>query len=224
MHPLKLRYYLCGEYGDTTFRPHYHCVLFGFPTCVRGGTKRHFATGERLWEECCPQCRLVGHTWGRGLVELGTLSKDSASYVSNYVTKKMTAHDDFRLLGRFPEFARMSLRPGLAAGAMDEYAKEYMRYGLELSRVDVPAGMGHGRSVLPLGRYLRGKLRVACGQDAKAPQAALDQYEAEMLPLRLAARHDDNNPSFRSHVVTAGDGKRALLEARVGIYRKGRPL
>ena len=28
----RLKYYICGEYGTKTFRPHYHCIIFGIPS------------------------------------------------------------------------------------------------------------------------------------------------------------------------------------------------
>lgn len=89
-----LRYYLVGEYGDESQRPHYHAALFGLS----------HLEGE-----------LLRTSWGHGHIQLGTLTKESAQYIAGYVTKKMTAPDDPRLQGRHPEFARMSLRPGIGA-------------------------------------------------------------------------------------------------------------
>ena len=30
LEPLKVRFFACGEYGDNTYRPHYHVILFGY--------------------------------------------------------------------------------------------------------------------------------------------------------------------------------------------------
>lgn len=218
--PLRIRYYAVGEYGDATFRPHYHVMLFGYPRCMRGVTKVHYLTGEPMWSECCEHCRLIGNTWGHGNVFLGDVSKDSAGYIAGYTVKKMTSKDDKRLLGRHPEFARMSLRPGIGSDAMFEVASTLKRYALD-GRPDVPASLAHGSSSRPLGRYLRGRLREMIGRDKGAPQATLEALEAELLPLRLAARSDDANPSFRSHILNAAEGEFRKFSARNEIY-KGR--
>ena len=204
--PLRLRFYLAGEYGETTWRPHYHVALFGFPTCLRGRTQRPFNKpfGRPLWHDCCPQCFLVGDSWTHGDVDLGMLETDSAQYVCGYVTKKMTHRSDVRLRGREPEFARMSNRPGIGYDALYELASSILAdttwssLNLDTPQGDVPVTLRHGARLLPLGRYMRIKLRKLIGRDEKTPQAILDALFEEMRPLQIAAF--DASESFASHL------------------------
>lgn len=180
--PARFRYYLVGEYGDQTKRPHYHAALFGFPTCLRGRTDY---SGGR--EECCHVCSLVRDTWGYGNVYLGTLSPQAAAYVSGYVTKKMTRFDDPRLPpGHHPEFCRMSLKPGIGATAMADVADVLMRFNLVDPQGDVPSSLRHGPRIMPLGRYLRQVLRQNVGMDKKAPASTLLEIEASVLAVLQA--------------------------------------
>lgn len=162
--PRKIRFYGVGEYGDQSERPHYHVVLFNHPTCVRG---RSFYTATRT--SCCSVCDSVRDTWGFGNVLLDKVTTEAAGYICGYITKNMRRTDDARLNGRWPEFARMSLHPGLGFGALDELTQVWMQYGLDESRPDVPTQLRHGGQLKPLGRYLRGKARkMMYGEDAKA--------------------------------------------------------
>ncbi|UDN67856.1 replication initiator protein [robinz microvirus RP_152] len=219
--PAVLRFYIVGEYGDRTNRPHYHCMLFGFPTCSRGRTYRTGFSLEPVWRDCCDRCRLVGDTWKLGNVDLGQVTKDSSGYIAGYVMKKLNRFDDPRLNGRNPEFARMSNRPGIGADFMHEVASDLMKYQLD-TRIDVPLALGHARKQMPLGRYLRGKLREAIGHDCKAPQAVLDAMAAELLPVREVAFASSG--SLKEAVIRAGDGPFANFSARQAIYKKGRSL
>lgn len=151
-----IRYFACGEYGDRTSRPHYHAAIFGFPTCENSGLVR----GECACRPCC----VVRETWGFGHVMLGEISISSAAYIAGYVVKKWTSKDVPALNGRHPEFARMSLRPGIGADAMLDVALAMRRSPLD-ERV-IPAGLRHGSKILPLGRYLRKRLRGELGQEA----------------------------------------------------------
>lgn len=186
--PHKVRYYLVGEYGDESFRPHYHVALFGYPHCARGRTLRFFNSTRPDWRRCCDWCRVIGDTWGFGDIDGGMLENDSAQYVAGYVVKKMTRTDDARLRGRWPEFARMSLRPGIGYHAMHEVASQLMRFNLDTTQGDVPVALRHGeKKQLPLGRYLRGNLRQMIGKPKNAPPEGMAKSVEELRLLRAEA-------------------------------------
>lgn len=212
----RLRFFAVGEYGDETFRPHYHVAVFNFPTCRRSGTNHRARV-------CCEVCQLVGEAWGLGAVHLGTLEINSAQYVAGYVTKKMTRHDDPRLEGRHPEFARMSLRPGIGAFAIPEIASELMRLGLDTSQADVPVSLRHGGRLLPLGRYLRRNLRKQIGGDGYVPKEAQLEASKKMQLLQKASVDLTRQGTFETPTslqVKLTEGKAAALESRSRIWKK----
>lgn len=209
--PIPLRYYLVGEYGDETSRPHYHAALFG--------------VGPEFES-------IVNLTWGKGHVMLGTLTAHSANYIAGYVTKKMTSKDDPRLNGRHPEFARMSNRPGIGATAMSDVADAlFSQYGSDLftESGDVPRSLRHGGKLMPLGRYLRRKLRDEIGMDQASEDAIKQRYALE---LQAVFKDDLLNPkikkgdkvSSKSIYISKNRQKVRSLEARSKIYTKDKKL
>lgn len=136
MAPRKIRFFAVGEYGDESGRPHYHACLFGV---------------SRFDE---PDLR---ESWPHGFVHVDDLTEGTAGYVSQYVVKKWTNGDDLyvsdRLRGRAPEFATMSLRPGVGAGAAEIVAK-----AIERREVDIPSRLRMDGQMRPLGRYIKRKI------------------------------------------------------------------
>lgn len=210
MYKIQFRYFAVGEYGENSGLPHYHLALFGHPPC-------HYIQTRKL-PSCCPMCESVRLSWGDGHIFLGTLEKNSMAYVAGYINKKMTKPDDYRLEGRAPEFARMSLKPGLGHGMMHELASTLMEHKLDEKLSDVPATLQHGKTIYPLGRYLRRSLRHLIGRDKNAPQQTLDEYKALLQPLRQAAF--DNSVSLQSEVLKGSEGKRIQIEARAKLKAK----
>lgn len=202
-----LRYFGCGEYGDSTMRPHYHLALFGYPGCNSTITRL-----SKSGKECCPPCTLIKTAWGNGEIMLGTLEPKSMAYIAGYVTKKMTKHDDPRLEGRLPEFARMSLRPGIGYSLMHDLASTLMELDLDNKLVDVPISLAHGKLKLPLGRYLRRSLRKLIGKEPNAPPEVINALKEKMRPLREAAFN--NSIPFKTAILEASLGKRIQLEAK----------
>jgi len=156
-----VRYFAVGEYGDYSGRPHYHLAIFGYG-CSRGAYCECAVpnSGRRVVICQCAFCCAVRKAWTFGHSMVGTLSFSSAAYVSRYVLKKWTRPCS-DLNGRKPEFARMSLRPGIGADAVLEIAESLIESG----RWDLPSGLKSSKTkFLPLGRYLRGRLSEVSGR------------------------------------------------------------
>lgn len=116
-----VRFYACGEYGDTTYRPHYHAILFNHWFDDRKFFKRGKRDGEVIFTSA-----KLDDIWGLGQCTLGDVTFDSAAYVARYVVKKITGPDAWQayqwvdasgvIHDRVPEFTNMSRRPGIGSG------------------------------------------------------------------------------------------------------------
>lgn len=133
----------------------------------------------------------------------------------------MSNYDDPRLRGRYPEFARMSLNPGLGRDAMFEVADALLRHPTTFA-VDVPASLRHGSGFRPLGRYLRSNLRKFVGRDEKTPQEVVDEMDKKMLPVRMAAF--DASESYRDKILEVNTARRLSVVGRAKIRKARRGL
>ena len=108
--PAKIRYYLCGEYGEHGHRPHYHCIIFGLSP----------SDAERFVSRC----------WLFGMVHIGDVSFDSAAYVARYCTKLLTGPSKvwYKERNVIPEFSLMSRRPGIGASWLEKYGNEVKQF------------------------------------------------------------------------------------------------
>lgn len=216
--PHRIRFFLVGEYGSVSQRPHYHVALFGLPTCVYGRTVRRGNSSRPLWRSCCDNCRRIGSTWSFGDVDLGVLEPHSAQYICGYVTKKMTSPDDVRLNGRHPEFSRCSNRPGIGADFMHFVASELLKFDLDSSQEDVPSCLRHGTKLLPLGSYLQRKLREMVTGDTSVPEEVQVRIQEELSALRKNAF--DSCLSFSFVLEEARKSYADKAEARLKIYSR----
>lgn len=68
--PDPIVYYICGEYGEHTLRPHYHAIMFGI------GINKMKTLGNKLWGMCDPT-----------LFHVDMCVPESIRYVTKYITK-----------------------------------------------------------------------------------------------------------------------------------------
>lgn len=123
----KLRYFACGEYGEETWRPHYHAVIFGLILPDLKPYKKTSA-GQLYTSET------LRKLWDLGQVVVGPVTAESARYVAGYINKKLTGPQakvydlvdktSGEITLRTPPFALMSRRPGIGAEWLDKYAAD----------------------------------------------------------------------------------------------------
>ncbi|CRH84848.1 Uncharacterised protein [Chlamydia trachomatis] len=123
----KLRYFVAGEYGEQTARPHYHMILYGWkPTDLKNLYKIHhngYYTSKWLED-----------LWGMGQIQIAQAVPETYRYVAGYVTKKMYEIDGKKAnayyeLGQTKPFACMSLKPGLGDNYYQKHKAEIWRQG-----------------------------------------------------------------------------------------------
>lgn len=110
--PNKIRYFLSGEYGTKTRRPHYHVLLFGH----RFADEQ--STGKLLYSSTT-----ANNQWAKGNVSIGHVTGASAAYVAQYTIKDdgyrpVTADGE---VGPRP-FITMSRRPGIGSNWLERFS------------------------------------------------------------------------------------------------------
>lgn len=137
--PQRIRYYMCGEYGELHQRPHFHACLFNCYFSDRYAWRKS-DSGETLYRS-----PTIEKLWTFGHVEMGDVTFESAAYVARYMMKKVRgdmAHEHYKVVDsetgeiywRVPEYARMSLKPGIGAAWFDKYKAEVFPLDRVVSR------------------------------------------------------------------------------------------
>lgn len=99
-----IRYFLCGEYGTHTFRPHYHALIFNLPL---DGTPSKIKLTQKIEK-----------IWQKGNVDLGdTAGAAAINYCAKYIMYKDKVNDN-----HVQPFILTSRRPGLGSNYADSPA------------------------------------------------------------------------------------------------------
>lgn len=126
-----IRFFAAGEYGEHTFRPHYHLIIFGLHCQVEenGGN----SLGDKYYTS--PN---IERCWTKGYHSIAPASWRTCAYVARYILKKQTGEQGQRYysdLNIEPPFTRMSRKPGIGMRYFEQHP-ECMQY-LKLSCGDV---------------------------------------------------------------------------------------
>lgn len=191
-HRGKLRYFVAGEYGEQTARPHYHMILYGWrPTDLENLYKIHhngYYTSK--WME---------DLWGMGQIQIAQAVPETYRYVAGYVTKKMYEIDgkkanEYYELGQTKPFACMSLKPGLGDHYYQEHKAEIWRQGY---------------------------IQCTNGKQAQIPRYYEKQMEAEN-PERLwrIKQNRQKNAIEQKRLQLEGQDYKTVLETKERVTKK----
>ena len=114
----KIKYYMCGEYGDQSSRPHYHSILFN----------HNFDDWMYLFDspsgEPIYTSPILEKIWGLGFVTIGTVTFQSSGYVARYCMKKITGDLAEKINEKtgLKHYERINSFTGEISEVMPEYA------------------------------------------------------------------------------------------------------
>lgn len=150
------RFFVAGEYGEDNFRPHWHLLMFGHNlndlTTHRSVFSRYGVYSSDT----------LSKAWPHGFHSVGELNRTTATYTCSYIDKKFVGPNsddhytrvDWRtgeLTTVEPEFARMSLRPGIGRPWLEKWYRDIYLTGHDGIYVD-------GRKV-PVPKYFNDLLK-----------------------------------------------------------------
>lgn len=186
----KIRYFMCGEYGDQLMRPHFHACIFGH----RFQDEEYYSTnsqGKKLYQSNC-----LNYIWKKGYCITGALEFDSAAYVARYVTKKINGpkafdhyghHTDLEtgeIVFRPKEYATMSRNKGIGKEWFDKYKSDVYPHDFSMS---------NGHRMKPP-RYYDEALREEDPELYEKIKAIreeqLNPFDPELKPKRLLAKEE----------------------------------
>lgn len=129
----RIRFYGVGEYGGKFDRPHYHVLLFGFNFPDR---RVYLDRGDYTVDNS----RTLSALWPFGHATVQNNSFEAGAYCAKYSVKKITGEkapehytwideDTGEVFTRYPEFSRMSRRPGIGAAWLEKYYSDLFPKG-----------------------------------------------------------------------------------------------
>lgn len=182
---IRIRYFLSGEYGNETGRPHYHMVIFNLPYI------KTVAETKMLMQE------FIQRDWKLGLCHVGSVTEASIMYTTKYMLK-----GSFVPEGVEEPFSLMSRGGRNGHGLGYEYIKRMADWHRNPDGEDRNYSMKSGKKV-GLPRFYRDKIFTK--QEIEniniKTREAIDQKENEKL---YECFKNGENP-FLNEVVLKND-------------------
>lgn len=132
--PQRVRFFMCGEYGERLGRPHYHLCLFGLDFPDRRYLGKTESGAEKFSSES------LSSLWPLGDAQVSDFNFKAAAYTARYIMEKVTGDEAAGYYQRFdsetgevwdlvPEYCSMSKKPGIGGAYLDKYGDDILQSG-----------------------------------------------------------------------------------------------
>lgn len=181
IHPQKISYFLCGEYGELGARPHYHALIFGYDFADKQLIKKGKDNNANLYRSDTLQS-----IWKKGFCSIGAVTFESAAYISRYTVKKIYGKPAAAHYGnRTPEFLNMSLKPAIGKRWIEQFSKEtFQSDSIVVRGFEQPVPPYYVKHLKQRDQVAHKKLKATRRRDSLTPQAI-----ANNSPARLEAKN-----------------------------------
>lgn len=141
--PKQVSYFMCGEYGESNGRPHYHAIIFGYDfgkKVYRGSWGVQAARALRQKKVCnAYSSEELSKLWTFGYSVVGSVTNRSCAYVAAYCMKRITgpmAEKHYERIDQttgevyhlLPEYACMSTRPAIGKRWFARFGNDVLGY------------------------------------------------------------------------------------------------
>nr|QJB19563.1 MAG: replication initiator protein [Microvirus sp.] len=121
-------FFMAGEYGGDTSRPHYHALLFGVDFDDKQYLKKN-ENGDNIYVS-----DQLDSLWGLNdpdvmRCEIGAVSFESAAYVARYVMKKLYGEMASLYDGRVPDYCKSSRKYAIGKRWLEKYWTDVFNVG-----------------------------------------------------------------------------------------------
>lgn len=172
----EIRFYLAGEYGSNTLRPHYHAILFGLGLDDFYDLQPH---GKNELGQQYFISNTLAKIWNNGFVLLSDVSWKTCAYVARYVTKKWTGPYaiDYAVRNCMPEFSLMSRRPGIAGYWLEDHG--FPKYA------NISVSDQEGSKTIQIPKYFLSKLELIDPESYVKLKEQRKEFAEDRMILKL---------------------------------------
>lgn len=208
----RLRYFLAGEYGPKTHRPHYHAIIYGL-------TLSDFKDCRIKDFNSLGQPRYISKSferiWGNGYCVLAPVNWNTCAYVSRYTMKKVYKSENSHAYAsdQLPPFCVMSRRPGIGLLHADDLLKKgdktFVR-DIDLNGKECTREIYLGRSFIRSAVREHMKPVFEAADLVEAVQSRIDELENEP-----GSKHEDELDALYLNLKTLRSGLEKVIEFEI---------